>query len=165
MDKLYENIGGKIKKWAKWIFIVEAVCTIITGFILLFDCNADNVLWILLIIILGPIVAFVSTWILYAFGQLVEDVHYIRNSDIIPQTYKKSNSQVEKNTTQKNGKNEVDKTGKQQTRKTTKSQDQDTLRVLEKNIEVTCPQCKEKLTFWESTENPECPFCGCQIKL
>ncbi len=35
----------------------------------------------LLICVFGPIVACVSSWILYAFGQITEDVHTIRNKE------------------------------------------------------------------------------------
>ena len=36
LDILYGNIGGKIKKMAKWIFIVEAIGAIIAGLVLMF---------------------------------------------------------------------------------------------------------------------------------
>ena len=78
INGLYENIGEKIKNLAKWIFIVEAVGIIITGLILIFN---DVVLYGLLTLFCGPISAWVSSWILYAFGELVEDVHAIRNKE------------------------------------------------------------------------------------
>lgn len=74
---LYEGIGGKIKKWAQWIFIVEAISSIIAGIICVCT-DEDLVLYGFLAIFVGPIVAWVSSWILYAFGELVEDVHAIR---------------------------------------------------------------------------------------
>jgi cytochrome b subunit of formate dehydrogenase len=77
LDTLYENIGGKIKNWAKWIFIIEAIGAIITGFVLLFT-DEYLILYGLLTLVCGPIVAWVGSWILYAFGELVEDVHAVR---------------------------------------------------------------------------------------
>ena len=71
LDELYENIGKKIKKWAKWIFILEAIAAIISGLGLLF-AGEDTWLFGLLDIILGPSVALVSTWLLYGFGELIE---------------------------------------------------------------------------------------------
>lgn len=69
MDSWYANIGKKIKNWAKWIFIVEAISAVISGFCVLFS----DLWWVgLLVIIFGPIVAWVSSWILYAFGELVD---------------------------------------------------------------------------------------------
>ena len=81
LDNLYTDIGGKIKNWAKWIFIVEAIGAIITGLVFLFDYGIEDGWWALFIIIFGPIVAWVSSWILYAFGQLVEDTHAIRDKE------------------------------------------------------------------------------------
>jgi hypothetical protein len=80
LDTLYENIGVKIKNWAKWIFIIEAIGAIITGFVLLIDWGFEDGWWALFIIFFGPIVAWVGSWILYAFGQLVDDVHASRCS-------------------------------------------------------------------------------------
>ena len=78
LDILYENIGGKIKNWAKWMFIVEAIGAIITGLVFLIDWGFEYGWWALFIIFFGPIVAWVGSWILYAFGELAEDVHAIR---------------------------------------------------------------------------------------
>ena len=71
LDNWYENIGGKIKGLAKWIFAIEAIAAIITAFVLFF---ADDSLIIVGIITLvcGPIIAWIGSWILYAFGELVE---------------------------------------------------------------------------------------------
>ena len=80
LENLYENIGGKIKNWAKWIFIIEAIGAIITGLVLLFT-DEDLILYGLLTLVCGPIVAWVGSWILYAFGELVEDVHAIRDKE------------------------------------------------------------------------------------
>ena len=80
LDNLYQNIGGKVKGLAKAIFLVEAVATIIAGLGLLFT-NEDFVLYGVLTLVCGPVVAFVSSWVLYAFGDLVEDVRAIRNNE------------------------------------------------------------------------------------
>ena len=71
LDNLYENIGSKIKNWAKWIFVIEAIGAVITGLVLLFT-DEDLILYGLLILVCGPIVAYIGSWILYAFGELVE---------------------------------------------------------------------------------------------
>jgi hypothetical protein len=80
LDSLYQNIGGKIKNWAKWIFILEAIGSIITAIVLPIASGDpdDFILISVLIAIVGPIVAWVGSWILYAFGELVEDVGTIR---------------------------------------------------------------------------------------
>ncbi len=77
LDNLYKNIGNKIKTLAKWIFIVETIAAIITGLVLLFT-DENLILYGFLTLFCGPIVAWVSSWILYAFGELAEDIHAIR---------------------------------------------------------------------------------------
>lgn len=71
---LYIDIGKKIKNLAKWTFIVEAIGSIITPIVLFIASGEpdDFILISLFILIFGPIVAYVSSWILYAFGELVD---------------------------------------------------------------------------------------------
>ncbi len=72
LDNLYADIGQKIKNWAKWIFIIELIAVVIGAFAMLFSGDDDFILPGILTLILGPIVAFVSTWILYGFGELID---------------------------------------------------------------------------------------------
>ena len=70
-NDLYIDIGKKIKNLAKWTFIFEAIGAIITGLVLLFT-DEGLILYGLLTLICGPIIAYVGSWILYAFGELVD---------------------------------------------------------------------------------------------
>ena len=79
---LYENIGSKLKVLATVIFIAEAIGSIITGMVL--SVYSRNGVYIL-ICICGPIVAWVSSWILYAIGQIADDVQTIRYSKTVSQ--------------------------------------------------------------------------------
>ena len=85
---MYDNIAKKVKGLAKGIFIIEALGTIVTGIMLLI--TGELALFGLIILICGPLIAWVSSWVLYAFGELVEDVGIIRYQ-----------TQIEKNTTSK----------------------------------------------------------------
>ena len=69
VDSLYGNVGLKLKNWAMWMFIVETITAIIAGIALMFE---DAAFVGFIVLICGPIVAFISTWLLYAFGELVE---------------------------------------------------------------------------------------------
>ena len=71
MDTLYENIGGKLKGLAKAMFIVETVAAIAGG-IALIAIDEDLMLYGLLVLLVGPFVAYLGSWFLYAFGELVE---------------------------------------------------------------------------------------------
>ena len=93
---MYDNIGGKIKGLAKTMFIVEAIGAVITGIVLL-ATDDDLIFAGLLTLFCGPIIAWVSSWVLYAFGELVEDVHNIRDLKCLNKEQSKSKSIVMQN--------------------------------------------------------------------
>lgn len=72
-DWLYQDIGVKIKYFAFYSFLAEAIGTIITGFILVLD----EYWWGFLLLFLGPIVAWSASWLLYGFGEIVDKVCHI----------------------------------------------------------------------------------------
>lgn len=68
---MYDNIGEKIKGLAKAIFIVESIAAVIAG-IALMASDEDLIPIGLLVLVLGPVVAWVSSWLLYGFGELID---------------------------------------------------------------------------------------------
>ena len=63
---MYDNIGRKIKGLAKAVFIVEAIAAAITGIALM---ASDEIPIIgLLVMIVGPLVAWVSSWLLIRYN-------------------------------------------------------------------------------------------------
>ena len=72
LDRLYEDIGTKIKNLAKWMFLIEAISAILAGLFFIFS-DEDTIIYGLLTILFGPVAAWISTWLLYAFGDLVEN--------------------------------------------------------------------------------------------
>ena len=72
-DGWYTDIGKKIKGWAKTIFIIEAIMFVIGAIIMLFTAEDGwTIFAAIMTAIVGPIIAWVSSWILYAFGELVD---------------------------------------------------------------------------------------------
>ena len=68
---MYDNIGEKIKGLAKGMFIIEAIAAVIGGIVLLgYEFLAIG--WLTLF--LGPVVAWISSWLLYGFGELIDNV-------------------------------------------------------------------------------------------
>ena len=68
---MYDNIGKKIKGLAKAVFIVEAIAMVITGIALM--ASDEYMIPIgLLVMVVGPLVAWVSSWLLYGFGELID---------------------------------------------------------------------------------------------
>ena len=89
---MYNNIGGKIKGLAFGTFLFEAIGSFITGIVLttigLLDGDTTLLLSGFLTLLLGPVVAWVSSWLLYGFGQLIsntDDIVYMMrsNGDIV----------------------------------------------------------------------------------
>ena len=171
---LYGDIGNKIKNWAKWIFIIESIGAVITGFVFLILWGFEDAWWALLTIIFGPIVAYVSTWTLYAFGQFVDDINVIRHKLPTVNGIEKNmqNSfkyctidtrEKTKKETQEKVKPEVENTAKQDTAEKTEQKPDDKSQEI-----LPCPHCGENLTFmgWDDSdlqENQFCPLCGKEI--
>ena len=76
---MYGNIGGKIKGLAKAFFIVEAIVAVIAGIALM--ASDENLIFFgVLSLILGPVVAWVSSWLLYGFGELIDNTRDIERN-------------------------------------------------------------------------------------
>jgi hypothetical protein len=72
--KMYNNIGRKIKTLAKVICICIAVVWIIIGFSLILNRYSSPFVRLmgLLIILIGPLFAWVNSFLLYGYGELIE---------------------------------------------------------------------------------------------
>lgn len=69
---MFDNIGGKIKGLAKAIFIIATIIFIIAGLVMLSDGGDTAMITGIVTIIVGPLAAWVSSWLLYGFGELIE---------------------------------------------------------------------------------------------
>lgn len=71
---MYSNIGNKIKTLAKIVCIIIAIVWIIVGFILIFDRYSSPLVRLVgfLSIIIGPLLSWISSFLLYGYGELIE---------------------------------------------------------------------------------------------
>lgn len=70
---MYDNIGRKIKNLAEAIFIIATILAVIMGIALTF--LLEDIFYVgLIVLVVGPIVAWISSWLLYGFGELVDKV-------------------------------------------------------------------------------------------
>ena len=152
----YENIGNKIKGLAQMAFVVEAIAAVITG-IALMATDEDLILYGLLVLIVGPIIAWVSSWLLYGFGQLIE------NSDIIAEEYNRKNEKHEKVVEKNNERKQ------EQRKKAIKATIVNPEISEDEFIDITCPNCKAELSFTkgqlQSGEELTCPMCDAPISM
>ncbi len=156
----YDNIGSKIKSWAMWIFTAEAIISILVGIILM----NEIVLIGLLVAVLGPIVAWISSWCLYGYGQLIE------NSDIIAEEHRRVNEKYEKVVAKNKAREQKQFAEKQaKHREVAKAiianpdMDEDVF------IDIVCPNCKAELSYTkgqlQTEERVACPICDAAISL
>ena len=152
----YDNIGGKIKGLAKAAFIVEAIAAVLSGLVMFVE-DDDMFLIALLVAIVGPIVAWVGSWLLYGFGQLIE------NSDIIAAEYNRKNEKHEKVVEKTNERKQ------EQRKKAIKATIVNPEISEDEFIDIACPNCKAELSFTkgqlQSGEELTCPMCDAHISV
>ncbi len=68
---MFNNIGKKIKVLAAVTAVLLAIAAIITGIVL---CNDNSEEAGIPILIFGPIVSWISSFMLYGFGELIDKV-------------------------------------------------------------------------------------------
>ena len=151
----YDNIGEKIKGLARWAFAIEAISAVISGFVLMVQ-DEDMILIGLLVVVFGPIVAWVSSWLLYGYGQLIE------NSDIIAEEYNRKNEKHEKDVAKSNAKKDA------QCREKMKATLANPNIADDEYIDITCPNCNEELSYTKEqiqSGNAICPICEAPISI
>ena len=73
---MFDNIGSKIKALAKVVCWIGIIGSIIAGIVMIATMGTAGILSGFLTIILGALLSWVSSFVLYGFGEMVE------NSDI-----------------------------------------------------------------------------------
>ena len=76
---MYNNIGGKIKLLAAISFAIMAIGSFVGG-IAMMATDDDLILPGVFVLILGPVFSWVSTWVLFGFGELIESNEDTKNS-------------------------------------------------------------------------------------
>lgn len=71
---MYKNIGLKIKSLAMGIAIFMAILDFLYGIFLIAESQGD-IVWVLvgvLVMLVGPVITWISSWMLYGFGELID---------------------------------------------------------------------------------------------
>ena len=171
----FDNIGIKIKnftKWSCWITILLIwIAAPITFIVLVSDDWTAYLCWIPLVgAIVGPVLVWVGSWLLYAFGEFVEDVHAIRDKE---GTTKEANTKRKKakikHEAELKAKQKTEIKEKQETEKITKWQIENEYQGSELSdddfIDITCPKCGEMLSFLKNEAKGICPECGTEFEI
>lgn len=140
---MFNNIGGKIKTVAQVICWLGIIGSIILGIATISE--VDETLGIL-IILLGPLFSWISSFITYGFGQLIE------NSDILVEQGKKgeyTTSHIVSSIKALSGEAKPTATASKKSVVTAPNT------VIEKPEKI-CPNCKQPI----STDSAFCTKCG-----
>lgn len=75
---MFNNIGNKIKTYAEVVSWIGIIASIITGIVIMITIATFEAIFLgLLICIIGSLACWISSFVLYGFGQLIE------NTDIL----------------------------------------------------------------------------------
>ena len=160
MERLYDEIGKKIKLAAYVTFIVEAVIAVLEGIavpIILVNTVDDSFFMFLLglplgllAIGIGILVAWVSSWLLYGFGELIDKVCDIKK--MVEESNKKEASKAKREAHQEA--QNFQREFAEKTRVASK-----TIGGKITSIKKTCPHCGEVVY------SDRCEMCGKKIDL
>lgn len=85
MEILYGDIGRRIKYLAFAVCMIGCVSSVLSGCFIIFTSyeyvDVDPLTG-LFIVVFGPIASFISTWVLYGFGQLIENTNVLIDCNI-----------------------------------------------------------------------------------
>ncbi len=151
---MYDNIGGKIKILAEVVCWIGIIACVIIGIVLI-AISEDLVLAGILIAVGGAILSWVSSFILYGFGQLVE------NSDIMAEQSARNNEKYNKQVQHQQKQQYKDKIKK------VKAMIDDNNISEDNYVDILCPNCKEPLSYTKQEMNDNktliCPMCDAEI--
>ena len=158
---MYDNIGGKIKGLATAIFIIEAIVGIIYG-IALMATDEDLILIGLLVLVGGPIVAWVSSWLIYGFGELIDktcDIERNTRGEGIKGKDNKDEKCMQDMSVAKTCDTEHNACGEENKREQNNENCQQNASVPKKKKELMCPKCASIVCYGD----PRCKTCGQQF--
>ena len=162
---MYDNIGEKIKGLARATFIVEAFASVITGIVLWVDTEEW---WCALILFCGPIVAWVSSWLLYGFGEIIDKLCDIEQNTRGGQSKTKIKETAERARKEDAKKRKLEAETRAKREAEEKAKREAAIEREIANIEyvdIKCPNCHEKLSFEKGNSEVQCPFCDCEFHI
>ncbi len=69
---MFNNIGEKIKNLASFFAIIGIIVSCMTGLMMITSGEDSFILVGFIVMVVGSLVAWISSWILYGYGELIE---------------------------------------------------------------------------------------------
>ena len=135
---MFDNIGSKIKTLARIVCWLGIIISVISGLAIMVS-NEETVFVGTLIILLGSIGSWIGSFVLYGFGQLIE------NSDTLVEISKHSISKSPKESF------------------VAASPNTDTTDGFSEDNDIHCPHCDRKIMVPQGTISANCPWCNKKI--
>ena len=140
---MFKNVGSKIKVFAVVSFVIEEILSVIIAFAFLVNANSkfEDALWILAIMFLGLIVFLLLAWLLFGYGELVENSKKMVSllEDTMTNKSKADFEKTQQRVNENLQENEID--------------------------EFECLTCKKKFTVSSNEDTAECPYCHTKYKV
>ena len=76
---MFDNIGSKIKTLAKVICWIGILISVISGIVVIASTGSTGVPVGILVIVLGALLSWIGSFVLYGFGQLIENSEEIKS--------------------------------------------------------------------------------------
>jgi hypothetical protein len=73
---MFKNIGRKIKGLVKTVFIIQTILAVVAG-IAIMTIDEELIVVGALVMIILPIIFWISSWLLYGYGELIDKVSEI----------------------------------------------------------------------------------------
>ena len=82
---MYNNIGNKIMVFAKVVCSLGFIASVLGGVVIAYAMAVMNLLGLgiflgILVAVIGSLVSWISTWVMYGFGELIETAKKIEKN-------------------------------------------------------------------------------------
>ena len=145
---MYDNIGTKIKDVAIAWCIIGIIASVVLGIFLMDGAVIGG----LLVMVIGSLFSWLSSFPLYGFGEMIDKLSAIEQNT-------RSIKSKEKNNTPATAK--LSNPPAKKSNATVKEK----VALEDEYIDVLCPECGETLSFNKSEKNCQCPFCDCTFEI
>jgi len=161
-----ENVGEKIKTWAQVILVVGIFSSIILG-IAVFSINSywiesgTKVLFGFLIIIVGSLLSWVSSMVLYAYGELTDSIMALRQriDEFAPANLNQQKELVAILCKLCPASNDINEAENDTKKVPDEAPDKKEIKIDRTQLEISCPNCGTK----QASNRSVCYHCGVQF--
>ena len=145
---MYDNIGTKIKDVAIAFCIIGIIASVVLGIFLMDGAVIGG----LLVMVIGSLFSWLSSFPLYGFGEMIDKLSAIEENT------RGGKSKAKNNT------NALAKASNSNSKKNNSAFKEKAV-FEDEYMDVVCPECGETLSFNKSEKNCQCPFCDCTFEI